>query len=117
MSKPRDLHWIKDIERALEKIERHPKYPDGKTAYDQDEYFRDVVYLNVERVCEAAIHLVREFAYDKKHPSLPWDEMIGMRIVVSHYYWKINDDVIWATVEKDFPALKIKIVVFRRRCH
>lgn len=51
MSKPRDLHWLKDIERAIEKIERHPKYPDGKTAYDQDEYFCDVIYLNVERVC------------------------------------------------------------------
>ena len=57
---------------------------------------------------------MREFAYDKKHPSHPSEEMIGMRIVVSHYYWKINDDVIWATVEKDLPALKIKIVAWRK---
>jgi uncharacterized protein with HEPN domain len=114
MSKPRDLHWLKDIERAIEKIERHPKYKEGRAAYNEDEYFRDVVYLNVERICEAATHLVREFSYDKKYPDLPWEEMLGMRIVVSHYYWKINDDVIWDTVERDFPMFKNTVTEWRR---
>jgi hypothetical protein len=56
MSKPRDLHWLRDIERAIEKIEHHPKYAEGRAAYEEDEYFRDVVYLNVERGRTPIIH-------------------------------------------------------------
>lgn len=115
MSKRRDLHWLKDIERAIEKIERHPQYASGKAAYVADEYFRDVVYINVERVCEAATHLVRDFEYDKVHPELPWEEMIGMRIVISHHYWKINDDTIWDTIQRDFPPLKDKVQEWLRQ--
>jgi len=105
----------KDIERAIEKIERHPKFKEGRTAYNEDEYFRDVVYLNAERVCEADTHLVRDCSYDKKYPDLPWEEMLGMRIVVSHYYWKIKDDVVWDTLERDFPPFKNRVVEWRKR--
>ncbi|MGH9552315.1 MAG: HepT-like ribonuclease domain-containing protein, partial [Terriglobales bacterium] len=39
--------------------------------------------------------------------------MLGMRIVVAHYYWSINDDIIWDTVQKDFPGLKRQIKAWR----
>ncbi len=109
MTRRRDIYWLQDIEKAIERIERHPKYSGGKAAYEEDEYFRDVVYLQVERVCEAATHLVKEFEYNKKYPELRWEEMLGMRIIVAHYYWKANDDVIWDTVEQHLPILKEKV--------
>ena len=43
MSKPRDLHWLKDIEREIEKIENHPKYSGGHFAVSGK--------LNTDSVC------------------------------------------------------------------
>ena len=109
MSRRKDSQWLIDIEEAIERIEQHPKYLLGRKGYDGDSYFRDVVYLHLERICEAATHLCREFGYEEKYPELPWAQIIKMRIILAHHYWNVEDDIIWNVVEEHLPVLKIKV--------
>ncbi|MBI4534598.1 MAG: DUF86 domain-containing protein [Candidatus Melainabacteria bacterium] len=81
MSKVAESSWLKDIVKAIERIERHPQYKRGRQGYDSDEYYRDVVHLNIERVCEAAKHLCDEHDYGEKYPDVPWRQIIGTRII------------------------------------
>jgi len=109
MTRRKDISWLTDIEQAIAKIEGHPKYALGRQGYNDDEYFRDVVYLHIERICEAATHLCREFGYDEKYPEIPWAKITKMRIILAHHYWNIEDDIIWNVVEEYLPILKTKV--------
>ena len=109
MTKVPELSWLKDILKAIEKIENHPLYSSGRSGYDKDEYYRDVIQLNIERVCEAAKHLCDEYDYDEKYSDIPWRDIIGTRIIIAHHYWEIEDEIIWNIVEQHLPMLKQKV--------
>lgn len=109
MTRKRDIPWLIDIKEAIAKIERHPKYVFGRKGYDEDEYFRDVVYLHLERICEAATHLCREFGYEEKHPEMPRAKITKMRIILAHHYWIIEDDIIWNVIDEELSELKKKV--------
>lgn len=109
MSRDVESSWLRDILRAIEKIENHPQYHNGRQGYDADEYFRDVVHLNIERICEAAKHLCEEHEYDNKYPDILWRQIIGTRIIVAHHYWEIEDDIIWNVVVDHLPSLKQRV--------
>lgn len=106
MSTVVESSWLKDIIKAIEKIERHPQYQRRRVGYDDDEYYRDIVHLNIERICEAAKHLCDEHDYDQKYPDVPWRQIIGTRIIIAHHYWEIEDEIVWNIVEQHLPTLK-----------
>jgi uncharacterized protein with HEPN domain len=41
------------------------------------------------------------------YPQIPWDEMAGMRDVLIHNYFGIDNDVVWNTITKDIPELAV----------
>jgi uncharacterized protein with HEPN domain len=106
VTKRNDTAWLDDMLQSIQKIERHPAYVLGRAGYDADEYFRDVVYLHVERICEAATHLCRHQEYESKYPEIPWAKIMKTRIILAHCYWNIEDDIIWNVVEQHLPELK-----------
>ena len=40
-----------------------------------------------------------------KYPSIPWQEMAGMRDRVVHEYDEIDLNVIWKTIQNDIPSV------------
>ncbi len=48
-------------------------------------------------------------AIRQRHPSIPWREIAGMRNILVHDYFRINEEVVWETVEKHVPALKKEV--------
>jgi uncharacterized protein with HEPN domain len=106
----KELHWLEDIMTAIEEIESHPRFPEGRVAFAEDKYFRGWCYLQIARISEACVHLADDFSYKDKHPDvLPWKDIRGERIILVHKYWTIDDDIIWDTVEKDLPMLKDRV--------
>lgn len=57
----------------------------------------------LEIVGEAARNIPKEI--QDLYPQLPWKEMIGMRNIVSHEYFGVDNQVIWRTVKEDLPPL------------
>lgn len=53
---------------------------------------------------EAARALSEEFRNCTS--DVPWSEIIGMRHVIVHHYFKIDLNRVWQMVSKDLPQLK-----------
>jgi uncharacterized protein with HEPN domain len=57
----------------------------------------------VEIVGEASAKV--SSAIQKKYPSIPWHQVIGMRNRLIHGYDSVDLDVLWDTIEVDLPPL------------
>ncbi len=104
----RELHWLEDINEAIEKIQTHDEYNKGRGAFDTDEKYRVWVFYHLERVGECVSRLRRDFDYDKKHPEIDWQGTQGMRRHLVHRYWAIDRDAVWNGVEY-LPKIKEKV--------
>lgn len=104
----KERHWLKDTREAIEKIQTHPKFPEGKEAFDSDEHYRVWVLFHMERVGECVSNLRRDFNYDEKHPDIDWKGTQGMRRKIVHQYWETDYDKVWQGIEY-LPKIKDKI--------
>lgn len=57
----------------------------------------------VEIVGEAAGRVPVEI--QKKHGTIPWSDVVGMRHRLIHGYDEVDLDVLWATADEDLPTL------------
>ena len=102
---PRLPDYLQHIALAIQRIQR---YVGGlsDTAFAADDKTQDAVLRNIEVIGEAARNVQRHHAdYAAAHAELPWALMVGMRNRVSHGYFAVDWDLIWATVQQDLPAL------------
>jgi uncharacterized protein with HEPN domain len=44
-----------------------------------------------------------------QHPSIPWQDITGMRNRLIHAYFDVDLDTVWRTVSQDLPILKSNI--------
>lgn len=58
----------------------------------------------LEIVGEAAAQIPLELR--ARFPDPPWREMVGMRNIVIHNYFGVDETVIWRTIQEDLPPLK-----------
>ena len=56
---------------------------------------------------ENAARVSREF--QQRHAQVPWQVIKDMRNRLTHYYEATDYDVVWSTLEVDFPAIGIMI--------
>ncbi len=68
---------------------------------DTDTMFRMAIVKAVELVGERASNISDELR--AQQPQLPWKKMIGMRNVLVHNYWLIEQDVFWDAVQNHIP--------------
>ena len=69
---------------------------------ENDDLQLALVYL-AQVVGEAASRLTTE--QRDAHAEIPWRDIIGMRHVVVHDYFRIDLDVVWDTATKSIPQL------------
>ncbi len=48
-----------------------------------------------------------------QNPKVPWQQIIGLRIIVIHEYFGVDDVVIWDVIQKDLPELKHQVDAMR----
>ena len=56
---------------------------------------------------EACRSLSNEF--QAHYANVLWADIIGMRNILVHHYFGIDEDAVWLVVEKDIPELKFNI--------
>ena len=102
---PHNREWkmrIDDILESIRKINSFTKDHAFQT-FISDEKSIDAVIRNFEVIGEAASNVPEEIK--AKFPSIPWEEMKGMRNILIHEYFGVSLSTIWKTIETDLPSL------------
>ena len=45
------------------------------------------------------------------YPSIPWKDIMKLRDVIAHHYFKIDVDIVFSTMKSDLPLL-LKTLVY-----
>lgn len=112
---PREsLLRLEDIVEAIDKIERYIAGLDAD-AFVADERTRDAVIWNIAVIGEAARMLPPEL--ENRYPDVPWARMRGMRNIVVHEYFGIDEGIIWETAARNLPPLarRLREILARER--
>lgn len=63
---------------------------------------------NLEVLGEATKRISQDLR--RQYPQLPWREMAGLRDVLIHNYFGVDNEIVWNVVEKELPTLKEQII-------
>jgi uncharacterized protein with HEPN domain len=100
-----DRERLLDIQEAIARIEKYSVR--GRQAFEAEELIQGWIVQHLQIIGEASRALsdgIRD-----RYAEVPWPQIIGMRNIVVHHYFDIDQEVVWSVVENDLPNLKIKV--------
>lgn len=103
----RYMLYISDIIESMNKIETYIKGID----YDSfccNQMMIDAVVRNLEIIGEASKKVPDEIKLN--YPEVPWRQMIGLRNILIHEYFGIDESIIWQIITKNFKETKPKVL-------
>jgi len=111
-----EIMYLEDIARSCDKI---LQFTQGLDLSDliRDEKTYDAVVRNLEIIGEAAKHISNEFR--EQLPGIEWRKIAGMRDMLTHVYFGIDNNILWDVVQSKVPQLAKAIDAFfnkRRDC-
>ena len=107
MTKRYSEDYLKDIEEA---IRLAIEFTQGM---DFDLFCQDTkTIFAVTRAIQIVGEAVKKIPDNirQQHPQIPWKDVAKMRDKVTHQYFAVKLDVVWDTVQQDFPLLQTLIV-------
>ena len=100
-----DRERLIDILEAIGQIEKYAV--NGFEAFFQNELIQVWFTRHLQIIGEAARSLSSDLT--DKYPGLPWGEIVGLRNVLVHNYFEIDQEVVWGIVQNDLPPLKKQV--------
>ncbi|MBI4431520.1 MAG: DUF86 domain-containing protein [Candidatus Omnitrophica bacterium] len=100
---PRDYRvYLDDIIEAANKINSYTTKLD-LAGFGRDSKTIDAVVRNLEIIGEAVKNLPADFR--SKHPRVNWKKIAGLRDILVHEYFGIDNDIVWDIVQNELPVL------------
>lgn len=99
--------FLEDIVESISKIEAYTKNLSfGK--FTKNPKTIDAVVRNLEIIGEAAKHIPTSIR--AKHTEIPWKKMIGLRNIITHEYFGIDEKIIWEIMKHNLSNIKRSII-------
>ena len=98
--------FIEDMIGFCEKVLSSTHGLDQKT-FVANTLVYDASLRNIELIGEEAKNLPHSVR--KRHPEIPWKEIIDRRNIIAHEYRDIDNSNIWRKIQEDIPDLLPKL--------
>ena len=106
--------YLQDIAESCEKVLRFTKgFTQSELTRDEKTY--DAVIRNLEIIGEAVKHVPDEIR--QQLPGIEWRKAAGLRDMLAHAYFGIDDDILWDVVQNKVPQLAKVIRAFLNKNH
>ena len=93
---------IRDILDAIAEIQKFTKGMNFESFKNDDKSVR-AVEMNFIIIGEAANQIPEEI--EEKYTAIPWSLMRAMRNRIVHVYFRIDEKLMWDTIQNDLPPL------------
>lgn len=93
---------VLDILEAIANVNK--RLPKDVEEFTGDELIQVWIIHHLWVIGEASSYLTPELR--GRHPELPWSDIIGMRHMLIHQYFRRNLRTIWRTAVTDLPLLE-----------
>jgi uncharacterized protein with HEPN domain len=100
-----DRERLLDMLDAIEAIKKYASK--GRASFDAEELVQTWIIHHLMLLGEAAAQVSDAFC--DRHPDMPWSKITGMRNVLIHGYFAIDNEIVWSAVEDDLPQLESEI--------
>ena len=94
--------FLADMIEAATRIKRYTAGMDIQ-AFRKNEMVYDAVMRNLEIIGEAVKALPEEIK--ERYPEIDWRKVAGLRAVLAHAYFALDDDTLWQIVHEKVPEL------------
>ncbi len=98
--------YLDDIQTSVEKIR---KFTQGLSfdEFSADNKTFDAVVLNLQIIGEATKHIPD--SVKEKYPDVDWRRIAGLRDVIAHGYFGLNEHILWDLVQNRVPQLQEQV--------
>jgi hypothetical protein len=93
---------IRDILDAIAEIQQFTHGMDYEAFKEDDKSIR-AVEMNFIIIGEAANQIPEDI--EEKYTAIPWTLMRAMRNRIVHVYFKVDEKLMWDTIQTDLPPL------------
>lgn len=100
-----DKERLIDVLEATERIEKYSRQ--GKLLFDDEELIQNWILHHLQIIGEA-LSKISPNTKDE-NPEIPWKKIKGMRTILVHDYFGIDNEIVWNVIENELPNLKIEI--------
>lgn len=95
--------FLRDIMTCIQRIETYVAGL-GRKDFFTDQKTMDAVMRNLEIIGEAAKKLPESIK--EKYPNMEWRKLAGLRDILIHQYFGIDEDIIWDVLVNKIPEVK-----------
>ena len=106
--------YLEDLLVSAKKVLRYTERMD-RESFAGDERTYDAVVRNLEVMGEAAKHVSE--ATRTKYTNIPWRNIAGLRDVVAHAYFGLDDDLLWDIIANHVPSVVAELERIRASGH
>jgi len=97
-----EVMYLRDIAESCVRIAEYTAGLD-RAGLLSDQKTYDAVVRNLEIIGEAAKHISEELR--AQLPDVQWRNVAGMRDMLTHAYFGIDNDILWDVVQNKVPSL------------
>jgi len=104
--------YLDDILKSITKIQRYTT----QMSQDQlvaDERTFDAVVHNLQIIGEATKSIPEDIR--NRYTSIDWQKIIGLRNIIVHTYFSVDDEIIWDIIQTKLAPLKSSIETILER--